>query len=409
MCGNSASLSEVTVIDRQKYIKELSRLLSGMAPADREAVLRGVNARFDESGDDDAVIKALGSPTFAAVQVLRGYVAPDPEEHPEAYEVEPEPQPAAEETEEPAAEETALSAEEAAETAGNETAGPETAEVQAGGSEAAQDEASAKAVEEAPADGAAEEPAAGPEAPAAEEAVPVPEEQGQAEAESAPEDAEAESEEPAGTAEEPPAEPEPGADAEAQPAAEAESAPEPAESVPAAELPDDFPDIDAIIAEAEAAAAADIRSGPAQDAAEPEAPQDGGWDEEDETPEGLGEPVSGPPKPRAKVAALIFYSIAAVIIGVPVTALIALAALAVLAVGAAVLGAGVLAISFCFLGLTVVADILMCAGAGLVLLGVGLPLMFFAVWLFVRGAVGFVNLVIRKGGDWCYDHGEVTG
>ena len=52
-----------------------------MAPADREAVLRGVNARFDESGDDDAVIKALGSPTFAAVQVLRGYVAPDPEEH----------------------------------------------------------------------------------------------------------------------------------------------------------------------------------------------------------------------------------------------------------------------------------------------------------------------------------------
>ena len=36
------SLSEVAVIDRQKYIKELTKLLSGMAPADREAVLRGV-------------------------------------------------------------------------------------------------------------------------------------------------------------------------------------------------------------------------------------------------------------------------------------------------------------------------------------------------------------------------------
>ena len=49
-------------------------------------------------------------------------------------------------------------------------------------------------------------------------------------------------------------------------------------------------------------------------------------------------------------------------------------------------------------------------GAGLlVLIGVGLPLAYFAVWIFVRGAVGFVNLVIRKGGDWCYDHGEVTG
>ena len=80
----------MAVIDRQKYIKELSRLLAGMAPADREAVLRGVNARFDEAGDDSAAIKALGSPTYAAVQVLRGYVAPDPEEHPEAWVVTPE-------------------------------------------------------------------------------------------------------------------------------------------------------------------------------------------------------------------------------------------------------------------------------------------------------------------------------
>ena len=48
-----------------------------MARADREAVLRGVNARFDETGDDDAVIAALGSPTFAAVSVLRGYTPPE--------------------------------------------------------------------------------------------------------------------------------------------------------------------------------------------------------------------------------------------------------------------------------------------------------------------------------------------
>ena len=82
----------MAVIDRQKYIKELSRLLAGMAPADREAVLRGVNARFDEAGDDSAAIKARGSPTYGAVQVLRGYVAPDPEEHPEAWVVTPEPE-----------------------------------------------------------------------------------------------------------------------------------------------------------------------------------------------------------------------------------------------------------------------------------------------------------------------------
>ena len=141
-----------------------------------------------------------------------------------------------------------------------------------------------------------------------------------------------------------------------------------------------------------------------------EAPEEPGWGGVlPQDPEGLGKPVSGPPKPRAKPAALVFYSIAAVIVGIPVTALLAALALAVLAAAALVLFAGGLAISFCFLGLTVVADILMCAGAGLALIGVGLPLAYFAVWIFVRGAVGFVNLVIRKGGDWCYDHGEEIG
>ena len=96
-------------------------------------------------------------------------------------------------------------------------------------------------------------------------------------------------------------------------------------------------------------------------------------------------------------------------LGLPVTVLITAAALAVLLLAGGVLYAGGLSISFCFLGLTVVADILMCAGAGLVLVGMGLPLACLAVWIFVRGAVGFVNLLIRKGGDWCYDHGEVTG
>lgn len=79
----------MTIIDRQKYVAELGKLLSGMARADREAVLRGVNARFDEAGDDDAVIAALGSPTFAAVSVLRGYTPPenlDEEDYPEEEE-----------------------------------------------------------------------------------------------------------------------------------------------------------------------------------------------------------------------------------------------------------------------------------------------------------------------------------
>lgn len=45
--------------------------------------------------------------------------------------------------------------------------------------------------------------------------------------------------------------------------------------------------------------------------------------------------------------------------------------------------------------------------AALVLAALGLLLLFFAVWFFIRCVVGFVNLILRKGREWCYDHGEV--
>ena len=394
----------MAVIDRQKYIKELSRLLAGMAPADREAVLRGVNARFDEAGDDSAAIKALGSPTYAAVQVLRGYVAPDPEEHPEAWVVTPEPE------EGPAARpDTEATAEPAPATEGPVPEAEAAVEVAESAPEEAPEEE--EAAEAAPAGTPC---AAGPEAeaPADTAAEETPDE---AEAEAVPEEAPAAGEAPdADGPEVPPEAAEADVDAPAAPREPQEEAPLP-EAVEVTEdavdaAVDDFPDINAILAEAEAAASAESGDVAAPQEPEEEAPEEPGWGGVlPQDPEGLGKPVSGPPKPRAKPAALVFYSIAAVIVGIPVTALLAALALAVLAAAALVLFAGGLAISFCFLGLTVVADILMCAGAGLVLIGVGLPLAYFAVWIFVRGAVGFVNLVIRKGGDWCYDHGEVTG
>lgn len=394
----------MAVIDRQKYIKELSRLLAGMAPADREAVLRGVNARFDEAGDDSAAIKALGSPTYAAVQVLRGYVAPDPEEHPEAWVVTPEPE------EGPAARpDTEATAEPAPATEGPVPEAEAAVEVAESAPEEAPEEE--EAAEAAPAGTPC---AAGPEAeaPADTAAEETPDE---AEAEAVPEEAPAAGEAPdADGPEVPPEAAEADVDTPEAPREPQEEAPLP-EALEVAEdavdaAVDDFPDIDAILSEAEAAASAESGDVAAPQEPEEEAPEEPGWGGVlPQDPEGLGKPVSGPPKPRAKPAALVFYSIAAVIVGIPVTALLAALALAVLAAAALVLFAGGLAISFCFLGLTVVADILMCAGAGLVLIGVGLPLAYFAVWIFVRGAVGFVNLVIRKGGDWCYDHGEVTG
>ena len=279
----------MTVIDRQKYVAELGKLLSGMAPQDREAVLRGVNARFDEEGDDAAVIASLGSPTFAAVSVLRGYTPPeegasDSVPMPEPRRTRPEPKPV-----EP------------------EPIEPETAE----------------------------EPA---EAEAPEDAV--------------------------GPAEEPeePDEPE-------EPGTEAEGPEEPAES---------------------------------DEAEEPEEAEEN----PDLPPFWVGPPEL-PKPPKAKVGLLILYIILGVAVGLPLTVLFACVALGIFGCGGALIAAAALLVSFCFLGMGVVADILLLAGAALVLAALGLLLLFFAVWFFIRCVVGFVNLILRKGREWCYDHGEV--
>ena len=282
------SHSEVTVIDRQKYVAELGKLLSGMAPQDREAVLRGINARFDAEGDDAAVIASLGSPTFAAVTVLRGYTPPEEGELGSRYEPEPEP---------------------------------------------------------------AQEP----------EPEPVQEPEPAAEAEPAPE-----------------AEPE----AEAEPETETEAG---AEAEPEVEAE----------AEAEAEYADTAADEPAGEDAAPELPPF--WDGPPELPK----------PPKAKVGLLILYILFGLVICLPVTVALTGLALGIFVLGGAGIGLGALLASFCFLGMNVVADILLLAGAALVAAALGLLLLFFAVWFFLRGVVGFADLIIRKGRDWCYEHGEV--
>ena len=103
---------------------------------------------------------------------------------------------------------------------------------------------------------------------------------------------------------------------------------------------------------------------------------------------------------------LIVYVFFGIVIGIPVTAVLTAFALAILCAGAAVIAAAALLVSFCFLGMSVVADILLLAGAGLVLAALGLLLVCLAVGFFRRCAVGFVDLVIRKGRDWCYEQGK---
>lgn len=348
----------MTVIDRQKYVAELGKLLSGMAPQDREAVLRGVNARFDEEGDDAAVIASLGSPTFAAVSVLRGYTPPeegasDSVPMPEPRRARPEPKPVEPEPIEPEPEEPAA---------------PEEAEPEEPEAESAE----------------ADEPA--PEAESTEHAEPAPE------------------------PEAPPAEPETGPEPEPeQPEIPAEPAePETTEEPAEAEAPEDA-------------------VGPAEEPEEPDEPEESGTEAEGPgEPAGTGEAEEpeeaeenpdlppfwgGPPElpkpPKAKVGLLILYIILGVAVGLPLTVLFACVALGIFGCGGALIAAAALLVSFCFLGMGVVADILLLAGAALVLAALGLLLLFFAVWFFIRCVVGFVNLILRKGREWCYDHGEV--
>lgn len=355
----------MTVIDRQKYVAELGKLLSGMAPQDREAVLRGVNARFDEEGDDAAVIASLGSPTFAAVSVLRGYTPPeegasDSVPMPEPRRARPEPKPVEPEPIEPEPEEPAAP----------EEAEPEEPEAE-----------SAEADETAPV-----EPV--PEAESTEPAEPAPEpEAPPAEPETEPEP-EPEPEQP-----EIPAEP-----------AEPETAEEPAE----AEAPEDASE------QAEESEEPDEPEESGTEAEEPEEPAES--DEADEPEEAEESPDlppfwGGPPElpkpPKAKVGLLILYIILGVAVGLPLTVLFACVALGIFGCGGALIAAAALLVSFCFLGMSVVADILLLAGAALVLAALGLLLLFYAVWFFIRCVVGFVNLILRKGREWCYDHGEV--
>lgn len=357
----------MTVIDRQKYVAELGKLLSGMAPQDREAVLRGVNARFDEEGDDAAVIASLGSPTFAAVSVLRGYTPPeegasDSIPMPEPRRARPEPKPVEPEPIEPEPEEPAAP----------EEAEPEEPEAE-----------SAEADEPSPVE-------------------PVPE---------------AESTEPAEPAPEP----------ETAPPAEPETEPEPEPEQP--EIPAEPAEPETAEEPAEAEAPEDA-SEPAEESDEPDEPEEPGTEAEgSEGPEGPAEPDEaeepeeaeespdlppfwgGPPElpkpPKAKVGLLILYIILGVAVGLPLTVLFACVALGIFGCGGALIAAAALLVSFCFLGMSVVADILLLAGAALVLAALGLLLLFFAVWFFIRCVVGFVNLILRKGREWCYDHGEV--
>ena len=107
------------------------------------------------------------------------------------------------------------------------------------------------------------------------------------------------------------------------------------------------------------------------------------------------------PEYKTNVFLAILYTLGAIIVGVPVFAVLLVLDLAVLAIGAACGAAGVSLIMTAFIGLPVVADMLILLGGGAAVIAIALVVIWLAIWLFIRMVIGWVRLLVRLGKRWC--------
>ena len=107
------------------------------------------------------------------------------------------------------------------------------------------------------------------------------------------------------------------------------------------------------------------------------------------------------PEYKTNVFLAILYTLGAIIVGVPVFAVLLVLDLAVLAIGAACGAAGVSLIMTAFIGLPVVADMLILLGGGAAVIAIALVVIWLAVWLFIRMVIGWVRLLVRLCHLWC--------
>ena len=152
---------------------------------------------------------------------------------------------------------------------------------------------------------------------------------------------------------------------------------------------------------------------PADDGYYDEQPADDGY--YDEQPEGGYDPnyatdgeegyydeaYYDEPAYKTNVFLAILYTLGAIVVGVPVLAVLLVLDLAVLAVGAACGAGGVGLIVTAFIGLPMVADMLILLGGGAAVIAIALVVIWLAVWLFIRMVIGWVRLLVRTGKRWC--------
>ena len=104
---------------------------------------------------------------------------------------------------------------------------------------------------------------------------------------------------------------------------------------------------------------------------------------------------------KTNVFLAILYTLGAIVVGMPVLAVLLVLDLAVLAVGAACGALGVGLIATAFIGLPMVADMLILLGGGAAVIAIALVVIWLAIWLFIRMVIGWVRLLVRLGKRWC--------
>ena len=107
------------------------------------------------------------------------------------------------------------------------------------------------------------------------------------------------------------------------------------------------------------------------------------------------------PAYKTNVFLAILYTLGAIVIGVPVLAVLLVLDLAVLAIGVACGAGGVGLIATAFIGLPRVADMLILLGGGAAVIAIALVVIWLAIWLFIRMVIGWVRLLVRLGKRWC--------
>ncbi len=387
----------MTLINRQQFMSELSKLLTFMFKEDRSEIIQQYNEMLDNAEDEQAMLESFGSPTRLAVAISRSYQRDERKlsvhadskdgESSEAVKVKP-----------------------VIPTQGKKSSAPIVKPVEPDPDayidiieEIRREKAAEEGTEYTPIffkEESEPEPVAEPEPEVAEPVEEAHVEEAP-EAEAPAEEAVEETAEAVDEVSEAPAEEAGTADEEKAEAEDAPQAQEADEEKPESEEAE----ADEGEAEAEAPAEAKAEEEAREETAEPV----------DETAHVLAtvfneKPEEEPEKvKKTNVFALILYIIVSIPVGLVLLLVMLGLELGVLGCGLLGLRVGFGLLSFTFSGMSVFADVLLCFGVNIAVLALGVLVTWFAVWLIIVSVPGLIRGIKNLGRKLCVKEVEIDG